>query len=115
MSKCLTVFLFVSGIVSMRELRAQPAADRARAQELLSTHCLSCHGSARLSGLDLRTREAALHGGTRGPAVKPGDAEQSLLYQAVAHTAAFKMPPGKPALPRQDVETIKRWIAGGAE
>ena len=105
---------FLPAFLAAAGLPAQTNSDQARARELLATHCVSCHGAAKLSGLDLRSREAAIQGGTRGAAIKPGDAAGSLIYQAVAHTAAFRMPPGKPPLPAQDVETIRRWIAAGA-
>ena len=37
--------------------------------------CWNCHGEAsQLSELDLRTREAAVEGGARGPALVPGPA-----------------------------------------
>ena len=55
------------------------------AQAILAENCLSCHGAAQMSGLDLRQREALLKGGTRGPALVPGKAEDSLLFQVAAH------------------------------
>ena len=65
--------------------------------------CFQCHGeSLRLSDLDLRTREAMLKGGTRGPAVVPGNAEGSLLYKRVAGLEPPIMPmPPVPALNHQ--------------
>lgn len=81
---------------------------------VLEANCVSCHGPAKMGGLDLRTREGALAGGARGPALKPGDAANSLLYQAVLRTGALQMPPGKKALTAADVTAIKTWIDGGA-
>src|ERR1700704_2476760 len=38
--------------------------------------CFQCHGpTLRMSDLDLHTREGMLKGGTRGPALVPGNAE----------------------------------------
>jgi len=49
-------------------------------------------------GLRLDSRDLVLKGGTRGPAVVPGDAAASLLLKAVRHEGALKMPPtGKSA------------------
>src|SRR5262249_28134317 len=81
---------------------------------LLEKHCLGCHGvGTRLSGLDLRSREAALKGGTRGPALIPGSAEKSLLYRLVTgRRAPVSPPPGKP--PAADIQTLKRWLDNGA-
>ena len=95
-------------------LSAQTADPAARVQQLLAANCLSCHGSAKLSGLDLRQRETALKGGSRGPSIKPGDARGSLLYQAISQSGALKMPPGRPPLPPQDLEVVARWIDSGA-
>ncbi len=81
---------------------------------LLEKRCLGCHGvGAHLSGLDLRSRESALQGGTRGPAIVPGSAERSLLYKLVSGVRPPSMPPtGR--LPTADVQTLKRWLDGGA-
>ena len=61
---------------------------------ILEQNCLACHGSAQMSGLDLRERGTLLKGGTRGPAVAPGNAAESLLYQVAAHVGELVMPPG---------------------
>jgi mono/diheme cytochrome c family protein len=102
------------GLVFVQTLAGQASGDAARVQEIFSTQCAGCHGPAKLSGLDLRDRESILKGGTRGPAIKPGDAAHSVLYQAVAHSSSLTMPPGKPPLPAADIETIRRWIDAGA-
>ncbi len=81
---------------------------------ILEKNCWSCHGPARTSGLDLRDRQALLRGGSRGPAVVPGDAAQSLLYRAVARSGELKMPPGQDPLAAAEVETLGRWINQGA-
>jgi hypothetical protein len=91
-----------------------PAAASEKAQQILAANCLSCHGAAKMAGLDLRTREAALAGGARGPALRPGNAKESLLYQAVLRNSALQMPPGKKALDPADVETLRAWIDAGA-
>ena len=96
-------------------LAAAPGSTQVdRASEILKHECLSCHGSIRASGLDLRTREGMLLGGNRGPAVEPGQPDASLLYRAVAHMGDLAMPPGEKQLPDQDLETLKAWIEAGA-
>src|SRR5438270_464917 len=60
---------------------------------ILEKKCLSCHGEAKLSELDLRSRNGLLKGGTRGPAVIPGEAEKSLLYEAILQRGTLAMPP----------------------
>jgi cytochrome c553 len=82
---------------------------------ILKTHCVSCHGGdAPVRNLDLTTREGALKGGDRGPAVVPGNVLESLLYRTVTHAHDIKMPQGKPKLPDADIKTIKNWIEDGA-
>ena len=57
-------------------------------QPILQDRCLACHNQkVRSSGLSLETRGGVLNGGTRGPAVLPGDSEQSRLIQALAHSS----------------------------
>ena len=93
-------------------LRAEENISR-QGIEVLNRHCLSCHGQTRTSALDLRSRESALKGGARGPAVIPGNAKASLLYQAAAHSGELKMPPGQPSLPVQDLDALREWINQG--
>ena len=66
-----------------------------------------------MSGLSLASRDRALAGGSRGPAVKPGDAASSLLYQAAAQTGKLSMPPGG-KLSDAELETLRTWIDQGA-
>ena len=85
-----------------------------QARKILADNCLGCHGTSRMSGLALRTRESILAGGVRGPAVVPGKASESLLYKAVAREGNLQMPPGKNALPKEQVQIIRDWIDAGA-
>ncbi|MEO7648958.1 MAG: DUF1549 domain-containing protein, partial [Bryobacteraceae bacterium] len=83
-------------------------------RKILETQCLGCHGQTQMSGLDLRQRESMLKGGKRGPALIPGNAGESLLYNAVLRQGEVQMPPGKKALSSEQVASIKEWIDGGA-
>jgi Planctomycete cytochrome C len=68
-----------------------------------------------MSGLDMRSRDTLLKGGHRGAALVPGNAEQSLLYQAAAHQGELKMPPGSNSpLPPEELMVLKKWIEEGA-
>jgi hypothetical protein len=54
-----------------------------RIRPVLTTVCLPCHGGKKTeSGLKVTSREALLRGGDRGPAIVPGDPDQSLLIAA---------------------------------
>jgi cytochrome c553 len=81
---------------------------------ILEKSCLGCHGvGTQLSHFDLRSREAVLKGGTRGPGLVPGKARESLLYKMVSGIRGPQMPPGG-KLPAAQVRTLQRWIDGGA-
>ncbi|MES1257032.1 MAG: PSD1 and planctomycete cytochrome C domain-containing protein [Acidobacteriota bacterium] len=102
-------FLAVSAVVF-----AQDADLASRAVGVMEQRCFGCHGaSAAQGGLRLNTREAALQGGTRGPAIVAGNAAGSRVVQAIRRTGELSMPPG-PKLPEADIATIEKWIAGGA-
>ena len=93
----------------------QPVRFAADIQPLLAAKCLGCHGEKlKLSKLDLRTREAAIAGGTHGPSLVPGSAERSRLYRHVAGLESPAMPMRGDALSATEVATLKRWIDEGA-
>ena len=67
-----------------------------------------------MSGLDLRSAASARKGGTRGPAIVPGQAANSLLVHAVTGTEELSMPPGDARLSEKDINILKDWINAGA-
>ena len=76
--------------------------------------CFHCHGEAgeREGELDVRLVRLMTTGGDSGPAIVPGDAEASLLFQRVRDG---EMPPEEShRLTEKQVETIRRWIDAGA-
>ena len=78
---------------------------------LFAKHCYQCHSvnAKRVEAkLLLDSREAQMHGGDSGAAIVPGDAEKSLLIEAVRYES-FEMPP-KGKLPDRDIETLVRWV-----
>ncbi len=86
------------------------------ALKLVEQRCMACHrGASKKSGLDLSTRDLAIRGGDRGPAIVPGNAKESLLYQAVSHLSHLQMPPSQPKLPDRDLKLIADWIDSGAD
>jgi len=84
---------------------------------VLTTRCFVCHSASapRLQGgLRLDSREGLRKGGNSGPAIKPGNPEQSLLIKALRYTdPVLKMPPGK-ALPSEVVADFEAWVRMGA-
>jgi hypothetical protein len=105
-------FLLLMGFPAL--LAGQSASLEQRAHALLGAKCLACHGETQMSGLDLRRQATALEGGTRGPAIVPGNAETSLLYQAVRREGSLRMPPGAAALSSAEIILVRDWINAGA-
>jgi len=92
-------------VALLRLLSAQPLEDRARA--LLDAKCNGCHGAAQMSGLDLRSSEALLKGGKRGPALP-------LIMKAVRREGDLQMPPGKTPLLKEEIALLEQWVSAGA-
>ena len=81
---------------------------------IMERTCWNCHGDAvKSSGLDLSSREAALEGGNRGPAIVPGNAEESRLFRQLAGLEGPQMPLGVP-LEEEEIEKFRTWINDGA-
>lgn len=96
-----------AGLLSAQEDLAE------KGHAILRKRCGACHGSAvALSGLRMDSRESVLHGGSRGAAVSPGSATDSLLYRLVARRAEPAMPPTG-AIPEAEVEVLRQWIDQG--
>ncbi|TWU56036.1 PSD1 and planctomycete cytochrome C domain-containing protein [Rubripirellula reticaptiva] len=82
---------------------------------VLVKECYSCHsdegGNVR-GGLRLDTQSFTLIGGSSGPAVVPGELNDSLLWSAINHED-MAMPPKK-KLSDQQIADLGRWIEMGA-
>src|SRR5262245_43318239 len=79
-------------------------------------NCARCHGGVkRQGGLSFLRREDALAPARSGArAVVPGKPEESELLRRVTAGKGERMPPDGKPLPPQQVEALRRWIAGGA-
>ena len=83
---------------------------------VLVQHCYECHAADSKmlrGGLLVDSRQGLLEGGESGPAVVPGDPEESLLISALRHDA-FEMPP-KQKLSQVIIDDFIKWIRDGAE
>jgi len=93
---------------------AQIFVDRVR--PVMEQKCFSCHTDDERGGLRLDSRERVLEGGGRGPAVIPGNPEESLLVQAIRHQHAdLSMPRNGDRLSDAEIEGFVAWIREGAE
>ena len=84
-----------------------------RIRPLLANRCFKCHAAKKQkAGLRLDSRAFLLQGGENGPAIRPGDPDNSLLFQAVNYRQ-LEMPPDQ-KLNKADIAALRRWIAAGA-
>jgi hypothetical protein len=82
---------------------------------VLIRECYGCHSSKSgnvRGGLRLDSKELMLIGGATGPAIVPGDLEESWLYNAINHQD-YVMPP-KRKLPQSVIDDFRKWIEMGA-
>ena len=86
-----------------------------KVRPLLASKCYSCHTASQMGGLRLDSRKSVFEGGSRGPAIVPGDPAQSLLAKAVRRVdEKLQMPPSE-ALSVDEIAILEEWIADGAE
>jgi len=81
---------------------------------VLVENCYQCHGAdQQKSDLRVDSLESLLTGGALGPAVVPGNLEESLLIEAIVQETDLKMPPKK-KLSEQQIADITAWVKMGA-
>lgn len=114
--KTITNCLIVSfTVVSSLDADEREDFFEARIRPLLISRCTECHGSLTREGkLQLDHQAAAFAGGESGKAIIPGDAKNSLLYQAVAQTHATLAMPPDDSLSNEEIASIRQWIDNGA-
>jgi hypothetical protein len=105
-------------------VRSSPADDKSKATRvtyeehvapILREHCLACHDQDKArGGLSLNSYSGIMTGGSSGEVIKPGSAEDSRLYLLISHKETPNMPPKSPMIPSDRIETLRRWIEGGA-
>jgi cytochrome c553 len=123
MSLIRLLLVFVLALsVGTRRVRAEPQdANKptmltfaAHVHPILRAKCWKCHGEkTRKAQLALHTAEAIRKGSESGPVIVPGKAAESPLFEMI-HKRKMPPPREKNALTAAEVETIRRWIDGGA-
>jgi len=109
--------LTIWSIATARLLGVEPPASalafESHIRPILKAHCFDCHGEGdRLKAdLDLRLVRWMIRGGESGPALRPGQPEDSLIYERVK---SGEMPKRERKLSSEEVALIRRWIAEGA-
>ncbi len=83
---------------------------------ILQKRCFECHshGTKIKGGLALDSRSGWAEGGDNGPAIKPGQLEESLVIKAVRYVdSEFEMPP-KAKLAASEIAILEEWVKLGA-
>src|SRR5262245_30198055 len=111
-NKLVIIFAFALAVIYLQgDSTAQSDNFKEKVSLIFENNCVMCHGGdVQRSGLDLRSPEAILKGGSRGPAIVPGNAEKSILYRLIAHKEEPAMPMGGAKLPQGDLDVIANWI-----
>jgi hypothetical protein len=82
---------------------------------ILKRHCWGCHsGGDPKGGLNLDTVATLMAGGASGPAVVPGQPDESLLIQVLTGASEPAMPKGERPLAAAKVQVLRQWILAGA-
>ncbi len=90
-------------------------AFEAKVRPILVNRCEECHADDADGGFRLDTRENLMKGGDSGPAIVIGDANASLMIQAIRQThAKLKMPKKRAKLPDDEIEALAQWVQSGA-
>eukprot|EP00913_Durusdinium_trenchii_P035239 g32969.t1 len=84
-------------------------------QPIFRAKCFSCHNTSKKSGgLDLTSYTALMQGGSSGDVIEAGAATDSYLFSLVTHESQPYMPPKSDKLAKASLDTIRKWIDGGA-
>lgn len=99
--------------------RSEPVSYINEVADILAAKCVGCHSEVLAENrLNLEDVPRMLKGGKRGPAIVPGKADASLLFQMSAHLVEPVMPPkdkkDAPRLTSEELGVIKLWIDAGA-
>ena len=105
----------VLGLAATAGAQNEPIDFTDHIRPIMERACWNCHGeAAQLSDLDLSSRDGALEGGTKGPAIVPGRAEDSLLFRMVAGLDQPSMPMTGDPLSDAELAAVRTWIDEGA-
>jgi hypothetical protein len=89
----------------------------AEARGVLAHHCTKCHGEQKQKGdLRLDTKERAMKGGENGAVLVAGHPGESVLIQRITLSKDHDdvMPPEGGKIEKQEIETLRKWVAAGA-
>lgn len=108
---------FLAGLDSACAAEAEVDFNR-DVRPILNGHCMACHGGVKhAGGISVQFREDILGKGKSGEVcVVPGKPEASeLIRRLTTEDEDDRMPKEKPALTREQIEILTRWVAQGAK
>ncbi|HVH71099.1 MAG TPA: c-type cytochrome domain-containing protein [Candidatus Dormibacteraeota bacterium] len=93
-----------------------PASYAREVLPILQQKCLACHsGVAKMGGLVMESYESLMQGGAHGPVIVPGKGSESRIILMLEGKLQPRMPFNGVPLSAREIETIRRWIDGGAK
>jgi mono/diheme cytochrome c family protein len=102
----------LAALVLTSPARADDAALAARVKEIFRGHCLECHGGAKTNG-GVKILDHALL--LEKEKLVPKKPDESAVFVLPSATDDTVMPPqGRPKLPPEDIDAIRKWILAGA-
>ncbi len=85
-----------------------------RAARILAKNCYSCHNEVKKeSGLSMHTHAALMEGGDNGPALLPGNSDESRMLLMVEGLLEPTMPEDD-FLSKEDIDLLRSWVSKGA-
>ena len=107
--------LTASALLGVRPTTQQTEFFESKVRPVLARNCYQCHSQqAKILYSNLRAdgRVALLNGGSRGPAIVPGDPDSSQLIQAVRYENLEMPPAGR--LSADQIDVLVKWVEMGA-
>ncbi|MEW5978425.1 MAG: PSD1 and planctomycete cytochrome C domain-containing protein [Acidobacteriota bacterium] len=113
---CVPIVMMALGSAEVVAFSQSDSGDffETRIRPLLADNCYACHTGSALGGLRVDTRESLLKGGKSGPAIVPGNPDDSLLVRAVRQTDSDLKMPLNGKLADREIDDLVRWIESGA-
>jgi WD40 repeat protein len=82
---------------------------------ILRDKCIGCHNQDKMrGGLVVTSYTTLMAGGSSGQVIKPGDPDGSRLFSLISHKQEPHMPPKSDMLPKDNLDTVEKWILAGA-
>lgn len=88
-----------------------------KVRPILIERCYECHSteSGKTKGsLAVDSKQALLQGGDNGPALIAGDADKSLIIEAIRYKNRDMQMPPKSAMPAAEIKILEEWVQRGA-